>query len=64
MLSPVSRARKSTVGLRRFFRSSTPDLQVLKQKTLSEVNIPLKAPTRSNEVNISENEVVARRHGG
>jgi len=65
MHSPVSRVPKSTIGLRRLFRSSTPDLQILKQKTLS-ANNPLTAVRRNeatSELTASDNEVLARRHG-
>ena len=70
MLGPVSRVRKTNINLRHLFYSSTPDLQFLKQKTLSEVNThtPLtRTPIRGNETNseltTSDDEILARRHG-
>ena len=70
MLGSVSRVRKTNIGLRHLFYSSTPDLQALKQKTLSEVNThtPLtRSPIRGNEMNseltTSDDEILARRHG-
>ena len=71
MLGPVSRVRKTNIGLRHLFYSSTPDLQILKQKTLSERNThtPLtsRTPIRGNETNseltTSDDEMLARRHG-
>lgn len=69
MLSPVSRARKTTISLRHLFSLSTPDLQILKQKTLSESNTPplTKTPIRGHETNseltTSDDEILARRHG-
>lgn len=70
MLGPVSRVKKTNIGLRHLFYSSTPDLQVFKQKTLSEANthIPLtrtpfhKSET-NNELTTSDDEMLARRHG-
>jgi hypothetical protein len=67
MLGPVSRV-KTNIGLRHLFYSSTPDLQVFKQKTLSEVNTPLtRTPIRgsetNNELTTSDDEMLARRHG-
>lgn len=70
MLSPASRVRKTAIGLRHLFSLSTPDLQILKRKSLSEVNThtPLtRTPIRGNETNseltTSDDEILARRHG-
>jgi hypothetical protein len=70
MLVPVSRVHKTNINLRRLLYSSTPDLQLLKQKTLSEVNthLPLtRTPFRGNEASseltTSDDERLARRHG-
>jgi hypothetical protein len=70
MLGSVSRVRKTNINLRHLFYSSAPDLQLLKQKTLSEVNThtPLtRTPIRGNETNselsTSDDEILARRHG-
>ena len=70
MLGPVSRVRKTNINLRHLFYSSTPDLQLLKQKTLSEVSTPTpltRPPIRGNETNSElttiDDEMLARRHG-
>jgi hypothetical protein len=67
---PVSRVFKTAIGLRHLFYSSSPDLQILKQKTLSEgiTHTPLtRTPIRGNETNseltTSDGETLARRHG-
>lgn len=70
MLGSVSRVRKTNINLRHLFYSSTPDLQLLKQKTLSEVNthtplarIPIRGNETNSELSISDDEMLARRHG-
>lgn len=64
MLGPVSRV-KTNISLRHLFHSSAPDLQTLKQKTVSGTSLT-RTPIRRNEKNnelTSDDEMLARRHG-